>query len=240
MSKTGWAAVVVMLGVGPCLVGCGSGSSTKAASPSTVAINPAADRTTAQAISLTAADLPGWQESPNPPDATNESLGAQLSACAGGPNDTAIDVVDVTSPNFDQGAVEISSDVQTVRSHADALADLRALESPKLAGCIDQIGRPMLAKQLPAGTTISQLSVSTFKPEERLPDSLGLRLGLTVSEKQAGLAVTVSASITEIGFVMGRTELSLNETEKGHPSPIPIEAQLVHTLYARAQAHPTT
>jgi hypothetical protein len=35
--------------------------------------------------------------------------------------------------------------------------------------------------------------------------------------------------------LVGRAELTLDETEKGKASPVTVEAALLHTLYKRAQ-----
>ena len=232
-------AVVVALGAVLGLSACGS--SKPAASSTTTTTQPISatvDRTAAQAISLTAADLPGWQESPNPPDASDQSLGAQLSSCVGGPNEANIYVIDVTSSNFDQGSVELSSDVQTVRSHADGLADLRSIQSPKLVSCVDRIAKPQIQKSLPAGTAITTFGVATFKPTEPVPNAFGLSLHVVIQGSTNGVAVSVPLYIREIGFLVGRVELTLNETEKGQPTAIPVESRLIQLLETRAQAQP--
>ena len=221
------------------LSACGSSKTVATSTTTTQPISAAADRSAAQAISLTAADMPGWQESPNPPDSSDQSLGSQLSSCAGGPNEASIDVVDVSSSNFDQGSVEVSSDVQTVRSHADGLADLRSIESPKLVSCVDRIAKPQIQKSLPAGTTITAFDVSTFKPIENIPDAFGLTLHVVIQANSNGVTVSVPLYIREIGFLVGRAELTLNETEKGQPSSISVESHLVQILDSRAQAQPT-
>jgi hypothetical protein len=236
MSSRGAIAALMVAALALGAAGCGGSAAPKAQpTTTTVPIHPATDRITAQGINLTAADLPGWQESPNPPDASNQSLGAKLSACAGGPAPDKIDVVDVSSANFSQGSVEVSSDVTMVRSHADGLADLHAIDSPKLSACVHSIAEPLLAKQLPAGTTLSKLVVSTFTPPESLPNAFGLRLGVTIAATQQGVTVSVPLVVNEIGFLVGRAELTLNETEKGKAAPVAVEAALIHTLYKRAQ-----
>ena len=41
-------------------------------------------------------------------------------------------------------------------------------------------------------------------------------------------------TVTEIGFLVGRAEVTLNEDQKGQPSPIAVEPGLIRTLSARA------
>src|SRR5580692_3028620 len=84
---------------------CGSSS------PKTTSINPAADRATAKAINLKASDLPGWKQSPDTTSSSDDATSSRLAACAGAQNPSKVDVVDVSSPNFDQGQTEVSSDV---------------------------------------------------------------------------------------------------------------------------------
>ena len=104
------ALVLAVLAVGA--AGCGSSAASKTAAPvttatpaTTSAVNVAVERSAAQSIILTAADLPGWQVSSNASSASGQSLGAKLSACAGAPSPSKVDVADVSSPNFTQGAV---------------------------------------------------------------------------------------------------------------------------------------
>ena len=178
----GRGSLVVLSGAAVLLsVALPAGAATLAQSSTTTTINPATDRATAQGINLTATDLPGWQESPNPTDTKNPGLESKLAACVGRTNPGKGHVVDVSSPNFDKGPVELSSSVTMVRSHADGLADLRTLKNPKLPTCAKKYLRSALESQLPKGTTISKVKVSTFAPPEALPNSFALRLSVTVT-----------------------------------------------------------
>jgi hypothetical protein len=215
-------------------VGLPAGAATLAQSSTTTTVNPATDRATAQGINLTATDLPGWQESPNPPNTKNPGLQSKLAACVGRSNPGKDHVVDVSSPNFDKGPVEISSDVTMVRSHADGLADLRSMKNPKLASCAKKYLTPALSSSLPKGATISKVKVSTFSPPEAVPNSFALRVSLTVTGKTQGITISVPVTVTEIGFLVGRAEVTLNEDQKGQPSPIAVEPGLIRTLSSRA------
>ncbi len=213
-----------------------AGSTPAKTTTSAATVNVASDRSTAQAINLTSADLVGWQESPNPPNASDQSLNSQMSACAGGPAPKTIDVVDVTSANFDKGPTELSSDVTMVRTHADGLADLRSIRGHKALGCFRRVLVPLLTQQLP-GVKVAKLKVSDFRPSESLPDEFGIQLSLTLSGKPNGVSVSISLSIREIGFLVDRAEVSLNESEKGKATPVSIESTLIHTLDQRARAN---
>jgi hypothetical protein len=178
--------------------------------------------------------LPGWQESPNPTDTKNPGLESKLAACVGRTKPGKGHVVDVSSPNFDKGSIEVSSSVTMVSSHADGLADLRTLKNPRLPACAKKYLTSALVSQLPKGTTISKVKVSTFAPPEAVPNSFALRLSITVTGKTQGITVSVPVTVTEIDFLVGRAEMTLNEDQKGQPSPIAVEPGLIRTLSARA------
>jgi hypothetical protein len=221
------------------LAACGGGSrSTPSAgqATTTVRVNPAADRVTAEHINLTASDLPGWQESPNPPDATMNAMSARLAACAGAPDESKIDVVDVSSSNFDQGQVEISSDVTMVRTHADGVADVRAITSPDLASCVNKIALPAIRTELPAGVTLKSLATSRFSPPGSAPGAVGLRLSGTMTGTQNGASLTLPFRIDETDFLVGRAEVTLEVAQFGQPTTVTVEPGLVDVLYRRATA----
>jgi hypothetical protein len=211
-----------------------AGAASPAQSTTTTTVSPATDRGTAMGINLTAADLPGWQESPNPTDPKDPDLESKLAACVGRADPGKGHVVDVSSPNFDKGSIEISSGVTMVQSHADGLADLRTLENPKLPNCAKKLLTSTLASQLPKGTTISKVKVSTFAPPEGVPDSYALRASITITGKTQGVTVSLPVTVTEIGFLVGRAEVTLNEDQKGKPVPVAAEPGLIRTLSARA------
>lgn len=232
-----WAAILGSVGCALAVASCGGGSAAPKAAPTTTApANPVADRATAEKINLTASDLPGWQESPNPPDASMNAMGARLSACAGGPNQATIDVVDVTSANFDQAQTEISSDVTMVRSHADGVADVASIHSPKLAGCVNRIAVPAISKELPAGVSLKALHETLFAPPGGIPGSFGIRITGTVSGSQSGASVSLAIQLDEVGFLVKRAEVTLVVDQSGHIGSVAIEPRLVSTLYQRAIA----
>jgi hypothetical protein len=210
-----------------------AGTASPAQSTTTTA-NPATDRTTAQEINLTGTDLPGWKESPNPTDTKDPGLESKLAACVGRKDPGKGHVVEVPSPNFDKGSIEISSSVTMVASHADGLANLRTLKNPRLPNCAKKLLTSTLASQLPKGTTVSKVKVSTFAPPEAVPNSFALRASITITGKTQGITVSVPVTVTEIGFLVGRAEVTLNEDQKGKLSPIAEEPGLIQTLSARA------
>jgi hypothetical protein len=229
-------AIGVLVGTaGP----AGASTQTAHSTTTTAAINAASDRVVAQAINLTGNDLPGWQESPNPPNASGQSLGAKMSACVGVQDSKKSTVVDVTSANFDKGPVELSSDVTMVRSHADGLADLHGITSPKVPSCAQKVFVPFIAAQLP-GASVSKLRVKNFAPPGSPPNSFGQRITMTLIIKHQGVTTSVPLTITEIGFLVGRAEVSLNVNQKGRASTVAVIPGLIHTLDTRAKGVTTS
>lgn len=219
--------------------GGGSGATSNAHPPTTtttVGVNRAADRVTAEHINLTATDLPGWKESPNPPDATMNAMSARLAACAGAPDESRIDVVDVSSSNFDQGPVEISSDVTMVRTHAEGVADLGAISSPNLAGCVNRVALPAIRSELPAGVTLKSLDTSRFDPPGNAPGAVGLRLAGNMATIQNGASMTLPFRIDDVAFLAGRAEVTLDVFQFGQTTTVAVEPRLVGVLHQRASA----
>ena len=225
--KLAKTVTVVALGmIGVATASCGSSPSTSAS------INPAVDRATAKSINLTAADLPGWKQTPNVSTSSDQALSSRLAACAGAKNPANVDVANVNSPYFDKGETEVSSNVTMVRTHADGLADLEALKSSKLDTCVQQIAVPALNKALPSGATVTNLQVSTFQPAGAPHDSFGLRLQITVAVPQQG---SVSISADDVGFLAGRAEVELDVDQTGGGSPSSaLEQELLSFLVTRA------
>lgn len=221
-------ALAALLTILTCLATSPAGAS------STPAPSLTSDRATAQAINLTSADLPGWQTFPNPSSPSDQSLNAQMSACAGGPAPRSIDVIDVSSPNFDQGQIELNSDVTMVKTHRDGLADLHADTGHRAMSCFRQIFPPFLKKQIP-GVTLSNLRASDFKPTESVPGAFGIQFAVTISGKaQNGQPKTLHFTGREIGFLVDTAEVTFGEDFTGSPTPVSNEASLVGTLYQRA------
>lgn len=222
--------LIVMFATALGTAGCGGSSS--AGSPSG---GPAADRAVARSINLRSADLAGWRESANTQSAADQATADRLVVCAGAPARATTEVADVSSPNFEQDQTEVSSRVVMVRSHADGLADLRALESPRLASCVQQIAVPYLRSQMPAGVLISGLSVSTFQPGEHLPDSFGYRVTATLQTVSASGTESLPLDIRVIGFLVGRAQVELSIGQQGGGAAPPVEQRLVRVLDQRAR-----
>ena len=246
-----WAAIAALV-AGP--AACSSGKPSRAGRPpssagvvetlptvpstvGTVAPDATADRATARAINLRPGDLPGWSAAANTTSNSDRAMSAQMAKCAGGGDPALVDVVDETSPNFDQGEAEVSSDVTMVRTKADGQNDLRALQSPKLQSCIQQVAVPYLKTQLPAGATIDQISFTRLAAPPGIPDSFGFRLGVEVT---APGQPPVSVTSDQLGVLVGRAEIELDDTVNGGTPDRPLEQHLISLLYDRARSQSGT
>lgn len=228
LAKSGRAALGV-LAMTAAACGGGSNSST---STSTTAPNVARDNATASAINLIAADLPGWTPSPNQTTAADQAMAARLAKCAGAPDPKQTQVVDVNSPNFDQGSVEVSSDVTMVRSRSDALADLAAMRGPQLQGCVQSVMVPYIKSLLPSGANLNDLHITTNVPAGTPAESFGFDLTASVSGQQGSLPINTQT----VGFLQGRAEVELDVTVTGGGAPDPSLVQkLLATLVSRAK-----
>lgn len=225
--KSGRQLIVSIVAAGVLL---GVATPAAAGATTTTTVNPTTDRATAQRINLTAADLPGWQKLPSSANTSSPEFDATMNACVGM---SVKDELSVASPNFAQGSTQISSQVSMVRSRAQGLANLRAVKSSRVPSCLKKAMTSTLLG-LPQGTRVSKLKVSLFKPTESLPNSFGLRIGATISQTKQGITVSVPITATEIGFLVGRTEVSLNEIQKAQAVPPAVEPELLRTLSARA------
>jgi hypothetical protein len=232
--------VVALAVVAATAAACGGGSnasssqssSTSQPATTTTAANAARDNATASAINLTAADLPGWTASPNQTTAGDQAMSNQLALCAGAPNPTQTQVVDVNSPNFDQGSVEVNSDVTMVRSRSDALADLAAMRGSRLQGCVQSVVVPYIKSQLPSGAALNDLHITTSVPPNAPAESFAFDVTASVTGPQGSLPINTEA----VGFLQGRAEVELDVTVTGGGSPDPTLVQkLLATLVSRAK-----
>lgn len=200
-----------------------------------VPATPEADRALAAAVNLSSADLPGWTATPNSTTSADKAVQARLAECAGAPDPAATQIVDVGSPTFRSGtgnmSAEVTSSVTMVRSVADGRSDLQAMQSGALPGCIQQVVVPYLRSRLPAGATISHVTVERLGAPAGLTDSFSYRLVVPVSATGQG-TVTITSDTT--GFLVGRAEVELNDTETGSVPDPTLEHKLVGLLHQRA------
>jgi hypothetical protein len=224
---------------------CG-GSSVVAAAPiaRALATNASIDRSTARALNLTSADLPGkgWQSTPNQPDSSGKEMSAQLAACAGAPNPNKIDIADVGSPYFDRGATEVSSEAVMVRTQGDGLADLHAMQGSKVKSCVGHIYVKALEAQMPSGTRISRFDIAGYEypwmPSNSFAFGVALTVLSTVKSSGTSAETSVQVHLDSFGFLSGRAEITLTVDQTGAVRPSQsLEQRLFSVLLARAKEH---
>ncbi len=212
---------------------------------STPGMTAAEARAEAAKINLVGSDLPGWTPSPNVDTTSGDAMNNRLAVCSGAQDPPKIDVVDINSPYFDQGNVELTSDVTVVRDRSDALQDLAGLKGKKLLPCLHQILVPYLKAQLPRGTTASGVKIGALAPSWLPSYSFGYRVSAAISAKSAsGTTVTEDVVSDLYGFLVGETEVGLSASQYspgGFAVPGPaLEKRLVRLLQSRADRYAVT
>jgi hypothetical protein len=197
--------------------------------------NPAA---MAAAVNLRSSDLPaGWtvekadDTSSTGASADDTTENANFARCLGAADPVSATVGDTPSATFTQSGTEVESDVTVLRSTALVRQDLRAGQSPKLAGCFGQVETPGIRSSLAKkNVTLTGLSIS------RLPgasaDGFAFRARMTVSANQQTQTVWIDSYV----FVRGRGEVTLTVTRTGAAPDPALAASLLRRLRARATA----
>lgn len=252
--RVGWVKVPVVLSTVCLAAACssgGGGQTSSSSSPtsdqgtsasasttpsSTGSSDASADKATANAINLTQADLSGWTSSAAD-QSNNNPLGAQLAKCAGAPDPATIDVVDVSSPNFDQGNAEINSDVTMVKTPADAQADLQAFQSDKMSSCLQSVAGPFIQQSLPSGSTVGTITFNRLTAPAGIPDSFAFQAVIPVTVPGQG-STTITSDM--VGVLVGRAEIELDNTTTSGTPDQSIESRLIGVLYNRAKSQPGT
>ena len=188
------------------------------------------------AINLTAKDLPaGWTATPATPDSGGDAARAQaqIAACVGGRN-TYPDSAGVTqSPNFSQGEATISSQVTAYKSQQDVDSDVAMLSSPKIDSCYATEAKAQAAGSLPAGATISAVSVHVTPHPSGEPSNVAAMVVGTISVTANGQHVTVYDTSALIGGP--KIEIDVDFENIGQPLPGALQDRLIAVVASRAR-----
>jgi hypothetical protein len=201
--------------------------------------------TMAAAINLRAADLPkGWAIPParnDPADTASASTGGNASnadsqafdrdvaRCIGAADPATAATYAASSPSWSMRASEISSDVTVTRSPAIAQQDLRAQQSPKVAGCVGRAGTPALRKMLAdKGVRLTALSVTRLPGAPR--DEYALRIKMTMTANRRSVTVFTDS----YGFVRSKVEVGLTMVSAGSAPDMRVAAKALVALRSRA------
>jgi hypothetical protein len=218
------ATVAAVALIGAC---GGDGGSTTAAKA-----DPASDKAAAEKINLKASDLPaGWTSSPHQTSPEADATNKRFAECIGSSDPKARQTVDLHSPDFSKGqTTQASSEVQFVRTDADAKNDLAALQGAKTVGCIKTLVQEAAQRQLPAGTSASNVQAEQLSFPTLRDGAAAFRVSFTVAA--AGLNVPVYADA--VFFRAGRAELSLTTVNAGSPFDANLEKDLAKKMADRA------
>jgi hypothetical protein len=199
----------------------------------------------AAAINLRSGDLPsGWAIRPpsadpagsadnsgsgGASDADSQAFDRDIARCIGAADPTTSTTFAASSPSWTRGASEISSDVTVTRSTAIAQQDLRAQQSPKVAGCVGRAGTPALRSLLASkGVQLTALSVARLPGAPK--DEYALRMKMTMAAN--GRTVTVFTDT--YGFVRGKVEVDLTMVSTGAAPDMRVAGKALVALRGRA------
>jgi hypothetical protein len=231
----GKATAIVAIACTVLAAACGSNGGAKGgptdnpATTTTAKPNPAADRARAQALLLTAADLPaGWVGSKHVADPQDKQESQKLADCTGafGPRN---DVVNIDGDDFDKGNNEISSSANVVDTREHFLADVTAITGDKVLSCFQSIFSEDLPKALAKsnpGVTVHNLKVSRRSSEKTYGEvTVGFRVSLTIT----GAAGSIPLFIDEFELGAGRDEVSVTFDGQGAPFDASLEQSVLAT-----------
>jgi len=221
------------------LTACGSSSSSSSSS-SPAPLTVAQATTAADAINLTAADVPGSTASANPVSASDKASDAALAACSGGVS-PSLQIVDLNSPSFASGTglnqTQVSSSVMVLPTAAYVQQNLKALTSAKGHACLSTSLNKVLAQTTPQGVTFSSGAITTLPFSSANTDG-GFGVRVTVNAVAAGQHIPFFIDV--VGFAKGPAEVELQTLGISAPYPAAMEAKLLSILVANANAHVPT
>jgi hypothetical protein len=200
----------------------------------------------AQAVNLTAADVPGFtsstkQEHHSP---TEQRLEQQLRSCMGGGSARALQpargaLLEASSPSFSlkRGILgfTVSSEVSVAHTSAEATVTLSAMRSPRVRACFTRYLSSLLKSELYHGATVAGLSIDTGTPPA--PGTTG-GFGWRVTATVAIRGIHLSFYLDILGFIDGPAEVTLTSSGTVQPFPARAQEQLYSQLLTRAKEHP--
>jgi hypothetical protein len=199
----------------------------------------------AQAVNLTATDVPGFTPSRTPQheSATERRLQGQLRSCGGGAGASAPQrspgaLAQASSPHFElkRGilALSASSEVNVAHTAAEADGTLTAIRSPRVRACFSQYLSALLKSQQHApAETVLGVSIASGTPPA--PGTTG-GFGWRVTAKLAVRGIHVSLYFDILGFVIGPAQVTLTSSGTVEPFPARAQEQLYTELLTRARA----
>jgi hypothetical protein len=213
----------------------------KPSQPGSGALTAARAAAFANAVNLTAADVPGFTVSTrgNTREGPAEKRSQQrLLACVGAPSASDQASAERSSPQFTHPSLlnqSVSSSVSFLASAAAAQQELALLRSARAHRCLARYLQEVFAGRQYGSSVIRHVSIAQgVPPAPGTSGGFGWRISADVALK--GIAVPFYLDV--LGFVYGPSEVRLLSSSLVVPFPASAEEHLYRLLLSRATAHP--
>jgi hypothetical protein len=246
--------LLVLACAGGLLAACGGNGQPRAHSTTVVhsGTTPSGSPTRAQAlafahaVTLTAADVPGFSVSSDHEgeSAREQRLERAMLRCAGAPStgkgaSAPQGLAQESSKDFNLKhgilSLGVTSEVSVAQTSALARKELAALRSARVRGCFSHyIDLVLKGQQYGGGASIGHVSIqSGTPPAPGMTGSFGWRVSAALTVDR----IRIPFYLDFLGFVDGPAQVTL--LSSGVPRPFPADAQqrLFSLLLSRARAH---
>jgi hypothetical protein len=198
----------------------------------------------ANAVNLTAADVPGFTASPKQhgESASERRLEQELRRCTGAAGSEALGsrdaVAEASSPDFElkSGVFDfsVSSGVSVAQSSAQAAGSLSAVRSARVRACVTRyLGQLLKEQHTTGGAKVTGVSIVSGTPPA--PGTTG-GFGWRITAKLAYRGIPLSFYLDVLGFVDGPAQVTLTSSGALRPFPARAEEQLFSELLSRAKS----
>jgi hypothetical protein len=193
----------------------------------------------AQAVNLTAADVPGFTASSRDQheSAGEKDLERKLLRCAG-PTELGKGLTETGSKNYELKRnvlnLSVSSQVSVARTAAKAAEELSAMRSARLRGCFTHYLDLLFKGHRYSGATVGSVSIASGIPPA--PGTAG-GFGWRVTVPLTAGRIRVAFFMDILGFVKGPARVTLTSSGLIRPFPAAVQQRLFSLLLARAKAH---
>ncbi len=226
--------------------GTGTAPSTPTSPPSSSSPSHAHALAFAQAVNLTADDVPGFKasEKENHSSAREKRLEQDMVKCAG---TTALGEAGSSSHNalaaesskqyeLKHGILDfsVSSEVSVQSSAAEALSALKAIRSSHVRGCFSHYLQQVFKGEQLKGAKVGPVSIQAGVPPA--PGTSG-GFGWRVTASFIVRTIKVPIYLDFLGFVDGPAEVTLLSTGLIRPFPAEVQQRLFALLLTRAKQH---
>jgi hypothetical protein len=195
----------------------------------------------ANAVNLTAADVPGFHASAAREHEATSPLEAHLERemlrCVGA-QAAGKGIAEASSPSFErQGGLadqSVSSEVTVSTNSGVSAGELKAINGPHTKACLSHYFNTLFHGRSTHGATFGPVSIAQGTPPASGVDgSFGWRISTSVS----GHGVRIPFYIDLLGFVDGPAEASLLSSGAPLAFPAATEQRLYLTMLSRARTH---